>query len=61
MEAARNQPPQIKLKTQETANSDEVQLRLKLQIRLKYNLNCMMIKQIKKAWNVCGMYFLLFY
>ena len=28
MEAARNQPPQIKLKTQETANSDEVQLRL---------------------------------
>ena len=28
MEAARNQPPQIKLKTQETANSDEVQLTL---------------------------------
>ena len=28
MEAAKNQPPQIKLKTQETANSDEVQLKL---------------------------------
>ena len=28
MEVAKNQPPQIKLKTQETANSDEVQLRL---------------------------------
>ena len=27
-EATRNPPPQIKLKTQETANSDEVQLRL---------------------------------